>query len=155
MKHTKTKRKKGNSKKAPGHTATAIANYENQGLTWSAHRGSRGLIRLLFYFIFIFYHRQIMILPQCPFLFVGKFRSKKNFIILLKFGCNNLTEGLPFLINPVASVGLPRFKKIRQFSCFFVHHYNKTINWTELNWTFRNVIETNGTWTFIYSFNPS
>ena len=83
MKQNKTKRKKGNSKKAPGHTATAIANYDKQGLTWIAHWGSRGLIRLLFYFYF--YHRQIMILPQCPFLFVGKFRSKKNFIILLNF----------------------------------------------------------------------
>ena len=126
MKKNKTKRKKGNSKKAPGHTATAIANHDKQGLTAIALRGSRGLIRLLFYFYF--HHRQIMILPQCPFHFVGKFRSKKNFIILLKFCCNNLSEGLPFLINPVASVGLPRFKKIRQFSCFFVHHYNKTIN---------------------------
>ena len=52
MKQNKTKRKKGNSKKAAGHTATAIANYDKQGLTWIAHRGSRGLIRLLFYFYF-------------------------------------------------------------------------------------------------------
>ena len=153
MKQNKTKRKKGNSKKAPGHTATAIANYDKQGLTWIAHWGSRGLIRLLFYFYF--YHRQIMILPQCPFLFVGKFRSKKNFIILLKFCCNNLSEGLPFLINPVVPLGFLVLKKFDNFLVFFVHHYNKTINWTELNWTFRNVIETNGTSTFIYSFNPS
>ena len=34
-----------------------------------------------------------MILPQCPFFFVGKFRLKKIFIILLKFCFNNLTEG--------------------------------------------------------------
>ena len=82
MKQNKTKRKKGNSKEAPGHTATAIVNYAKQGLTWISHLGSRGLIRHLFYFIlfyFIFYHRQIMILPLCPFLFVGKFRLKKNF----------------------------------------------------------------------------
>ena len=33
MKQNKTKRKKGNSKKAAGHTATAFANYDKQGLT--------------------------------------------------------------------------------------------------------------------------